>query len=159
MKINQWNILFFKVFYEQYQALVGDVKELRNADPGGYKFHPKTKLLAAVQKAIKTDVPADPLHRKFMLGKTLGSKYTSWRRVKKGLPQRYRMFFRCYSGRGEKEETEKWKSIIFVWLNDEHTLRKKGGKHDVYTVFRKMLEKGTIPNDYKKLFGESKIAL
>ncbi|MDM8551621.1 type II toxin-antitoxin system YhaV family toxin [Desulfobacterales bacterium HSG2] len=61
MKINQWNILFFKVFYEQYQALVGEVKELCNADPSGYKFHPKTKLLAAVQKAIKTDVPADPL--------------------------------------------------------------------------------------------------
>lgn len=125
-----------------------DVGELRNNDPEGYKSHPKTKLLASLQKVIKSDVPENILDKKFMLGKTLGKKHTVWRRVKRGLPPRYRLFFRFYS---------KEKRIIFVWLNDEGSIRKKGDKHDVYTVFKKMLDKGEIPQGYKDLIAESNI--
>lgn len=147
MKRNGWEIFFFKIFYEQYSQLVNDVNELYQKDQNTYKSHPKTKLLASIQKSIKDDVPADPFHKKFMLSKTLEKKYKEWRRVKKGLPQRYRMFFRFYSIT---------KEIIFAWINSEGSIRKSGDKHDVYVIFKKMLDRGEIPKDYEELIAQSK---
>ena len=147
MKRSGWEIFFFKIFYKQYVRLIDDVKSLSQKDPTTYKSHPKTKLLASVQKAIKDDVPADPFHKKFMLSKTLKKKYKEWRRVKQGLPPRYRMFFRFYSIPRE---------IIFVWINSEGYIRKSGDKHDVYVVFKKMLDRGEVPQDYKELMDQSK---
>ena len=43
------------------------------------------------------------------------------------------------------------KVIVFVWLNDEDTLRKRDAKTDVYAVFRKMLENSKVPNDFNEL--------
>lgn len=146
MIINGWEILFFQLFYKQYKELINHVETLRKKNPVAYKFHPQTKLLASIQKVIKQDVPADPFHKKFMLGKMFGKKYKEWRRVKHGLPQRYRMFFRFHS---------KYKNIIFVWLNSEGYLRKRGDKHDVYVVFKKMLDNKEIPHDYGDLIVQS----
>jgi len=144
--INGWEILFFRLFFEIYVKLVREVEALREKDPDGYKSHRNTKLLASVQKSIIQDVPADPLHKKFMLSKSLDKTYKEWRRVKKGLPPRYRMFFRFHT---------KYKNVIFVWLNHEGCLRKKGDKHDVYSVFQKMLDRSEIPPDYKDLMASS----
>lgn len=146
MIINGWEILFYQIFYEQYKRLINHVKTLRKKNPVDYKSHPQTKLLASIQKVIKQDVPTDPFHRKFILGKTLGKKYQIWRRVKHGLPQRYRMFFRFHS---------KCKNIVFVWLNSEGYLRNKGDKHDVYVVFKKLLGNKKIPRDYGDLIVRS----
>jgi len=137
-----WEILFFRSFYNTYVELIAEVKTLRQKDPDGFKTHPKTKLLASIQKAIKEDVPANPLDKKFMLGNTLSKKYKEWRRVKHGLPPRYRMFFRFRSQN---------KNIIFAWLNHEGCLRKSGDRNDVYSVFKKMLDNGEIPRNYKDL--------
>ena len=96
----------------------------------------------------RVDVLSDPLHGKFQLGEALGEKNKVWRRIKNGLPKRHRLFFRFSSQK---------KEIIFVWLNDEGTLRKDGDSHDVYTVFRKMVDDGTVPVEYKDLIKRSKI--
>lgn len=146
MIVNGWKILFFQLFHEIYTELISEVQNLREKNPTGYKNHPKTKLLASIQKAITKDVPNDPMHSKFLLGKALSGKYKEWRRIKSGLPPRYRLFFRFFSGT---------RNIIFVWVNDEFTLRKKGAKNDVYNVFQTMIDRGMIPKSYKNLFARS----
>ena len=68
---------------------------------------------------------------------------THWRRVKKGLPNRYRLFFRFASS--------PVKLIVYVWFNDEDTLRKAGAKTDVYETFGRMLAKGSVPHSIDEL--------
>ena len=83
-------------------------------------------MLASVYRALTQLVPANPDAPDFRLGKTLGPDNTHWRRVKKGTPDRYRLFFRFASN------PVKVKVIVYVWFNDEDTLRKAGSKTDVY---------------------------
>jgi hypothetical protein len=92
-------------------------------------------------------VPANPDHPDFRLGKTLGAQYTNWRRVKKGMPDRYRLFFRFAS--------KPIKLIVYVWFNDDDTLRKAGSKTDVYEVFKRMLSRGQVPTSINDLVAES----
>ena len=70
-----------------------------------------------------------------------------WRRVKKGMPDRYRLFFRFAS--------KPVKLIVYVWFNDEDTLRKAGSKTDVYEVFKRMLSRGQVPGGVKELLADS----
>ena len=92
------------------------VAGLATTDPKGYKSHPKTRLLASVYRAVTELVPANPDAPAFRLGKALGPANTNWRRVKKGRPPRYRLFFRFASNPS--------KVIVYVWFNDEDTLRR-----------------------------------
>lgn len=73
------------------------VTKLAQQNPIEYKSHLKTRLLASVHKCITQLLPANPDHPDFRLGKTLGSEYANWRRVKKGMPDRYRLFSRFAS--------------------------------------------------------------
>jgi toxin YhaV len=88
-------------------------------------------------------VPANPDAPEFRLGKTLGSDNTNWRRVKAGMPDRYRLFFRFAS--------TPMKMVVYVWFNDEDTLRKAGSRTDVYEAFKRMLARGTVPSDIRAL--------
>jgi len=36
--------------------------------------------------------------------------------------------------------------IVYVWINDEFTLRKAGSKTDAYAVFKSMLNAGNPPH-------------
>jgi toxin YhaV len=92
-------------------------------------------------------VPANPEHPDFHLGKTLGAEHTNWRRVKKGRPDRYRLFFGFAS--------MPVKLIVYVWFNDEDTLRKAGSKTDVYEVFKRMLSRGQVPSGIMELLAQS----
>ena len=92
-----------------------------------------------------SDVPADPLNKKYLISKTL-PKNKEYRRVKQGLPPRYRMFFRFSTSQ---------KNIIYVWFNDEFSIRKENDKNDVYQVFKKLLKNKTIPTNYDKLVKQS----
>ena len=49
-----------------------------------------------VYRAVTELAPANPDAPDFRLGKALGSDHTNWRRVKKGMPDRYRLFF-CFA--------------------------------------------------------------
>ena len=143
---NGWQLFYFRLFKAALDELEAEVTRLAKQDPAGYKTHPKTRLLASVYKSITQLVPANPGHADFRLGKTLGPEYANWRRVKKGMPDRYRLFFRFASN--------PVKLIVYVWFNDEDTLRKAGSKTDVYAVFRRMLERGEVPESVAALLLE-----
>ena len=148
MQINGWQIYYFRTFAAALDELEADVAALAASDPRGYKAHPRARLLASVYKAVTERVPAGPDHPEFRLGKTLGSDSGNWRRVKKGLPERYRLFFRFAS--------RPVKLIVYVWFNDEDTLRKAGSNTDVYETFRRMLARGEVPDSIDHLLRESR---
>lgn len=143
MQKNGWNLFQFRPFSQRLKALTQDVASLAQSDPDGYKQHPKTKLLASVYRSISQTVPANPADPVFRLGHTLGRQNSNWRRVKKGLPQRYRLFFMFAS--------TPLQVIIYAWLNDDDTLRKEGSRTDVYEVFKRMLERGEVPSTIDEL--------
>ena len=143
MIANGWSLYYYRTFKAALDELEAVVARLATDDPAGYKTHPKAKLLASVYRAITQLVPANPDAPQFRLGKTLGSDNTNWRRVKKGMPDRYRLFFRFASS--------PVKVIVYVWFNDENTLRKAGSKSDVYESFKRMLARGVVPGDIDDL--------
>jgi toxin YhaV len=147
MIVNSWQLFYFKTFKAALDELERDVTKLARQDSANYKSHPKTRLLASIYKSITQSVPANPDHADFRLGKSLGAEYSNWRRVKKGLPDRYRLFFRFAS--------KPIKVIVYVWFNDEDTLRKAGAKTDVYTVFQRMLMRGEVPASIEGLLSDS----
>lgn len=144
---NGWQLFYFRAFKAALDELERAVTALAKRDPSGYKSHPKTRLLASLYKAVVHTVPANPDHPDFRLGKTLGSAYSNWRRVKRGMPDQYRLFFRFAS--------RPIKLIVYVWFNDENTLRKAGSKTDVYEAFRRMLARGEVPTSMDALLVES----
>jgi toxin YhaV len=147
---NDWQLYYFKLFKVALDELEQVVAALAKRDPANYRSHPLTRLLASVFRAITDSVPSNPNHNDFRLGKTLGAEYGNWRRVKKGMPDRYRMFFRFAS--------RPVKIIVYVWFNDESTLRKAGSKTDVYEAFGRMLRRGEVPNSIAELLIESQNA-
>jgi len=148
MIANGWSLYYYRTFKAALDELEAVVTKLAADDPAGYKTHPKAKLLASVYRAITQLVPANPDAAQFRLGKTLGSANTNWRRVKKGMPDRYRLFFRFASS--------PLKVIVYVWFNDEDTLRKAGSKSDVYETFKRMLARGVVPGDIEGLLREAR---
>ena len=138
-----WRLYYFRIFQAALDELEATVTQLAREKPNTYKPHPKTKLLASVYKAITDTVPSNPAAPEFRLGKTLGAHNTHWRRVKKGLPERYRLFFRFASS--------PTKVIVYVWFNDEDSLRKAGAKTDVYETFQSMLARGVVPSGIGEL--------
>jgi toxin YhaV len=146
---NGWGLYYFRVFKAALDELEEVVTQLAQNDPKGYKTHPKTKLLASIYKTMTETVPANPDAPEFRLGKTLGPDNTHWRRVKKGMPDRYRLFFRFASS--------PVKVIVYVWFNDENSLRKAGAKTDVYETFKRMLARGVVPRSIEELLSESHV--
>ena len=144
---NGWGLYYFRVFKAALDELEAAVTQLAQDDPRGYKAHPKSKLLASVYKAITEVVPANPDAPEYRPGKTLGADNTNWRRVKKGMPDRYQLFFRFASS--------PVKVIVYVWFNDEDTLRKQGAKTDVYETFKRMLSRGVVPGGIAELLKQS----
>ncbi|MEP7058850.1 MAG: type II toxin-antitoxin system YhaV family toxin [Caldimonas sp.] len=147
MIANGWRLYYYRVFKAVLDDLEAVVSKLAAADPSGYRAHPKTKLLASIYRVVTRLVPANPDAPDFRLGKTLGSENTHWRRVKKGMPDRYRLFFRF--------ATNPVKVIVYVWFNDEDTLRKAGSRTDVYESFKRMLARGVVPNDIGALLRDA----
>lgn len=148
MEVKDWQLYYFRTFTAALDELETEVAVLAESDPHGYKTYPRTCLLASVYKAITERVPENPDHPDFRLGKTLGRDYGNWWRVKNGLPERYRLFFRFAS--------KPVKLIVFVWFNDEDTLRKAGSRTDVYETFHRMLARGEVPDSIDHLLRESR---
>lgn len=147
MIANGWRLYYLRLFKAAIDELEATVTELARKDPRGYKAHPNTKLLASVYRAVTEFVPANPDAPDFRLGKTLGPGNTNWRRVKAGMPDRYRLFFRFASS--------PVKMIVYVWFNDEDTLRKAGSNTDVYESFKRLLARGVVPNSIDALLDDA----
>jgi toxin YhaV len=144
MLINGWRIYFLKrLFGKQRRDLREEVKQLKTKlTPEAYIRHPSVKLYAAIMRAIKEIIPADPLASHFALTGPL----KQYSRVKKmGIPNRYRLFFKAF------QSTEQ-KSIFILWLGYP---RKEGDKKDCYKAFRKIVERGDFPDSLDELIIES----
>lgn len=138
--VNGWRLMFWASFRERWTAIRAAAHAARQADPGGYAHTNSVKFFRTVRDLVFRDIPANPDHPRFRQGTTLGGKHSHWRRAK--FHRRFRLFFRFHSAS---------RTIIYAWLNDENTLRKAGSQTDVYTVFHRMLERGTPPVDWDAL--------
>ncbi len=145
MFVHGWRLHVDPLFEQRYRRMVEEVEALEAKDPAGYQDQPLAKLLSAIQRLIFEVIPRDPNAAEFRQGNTLGADYRHWFRAK--FNQRYRLFYRFSS---------KEKIIVYVWVNDERTLRKSGSKTDPYAVFRTMLESGNPPNSMDRLLKRSR---
>ncbi|MGN6234980.1 type II toxin-antitoxin system YhaV family toxin [Dyella sp.] len=141
--VNGWTLYGHPIFLDHLEQLLTDVEAIERADPENAPHHGLWKLLECVMDCIMRRVPADPDHADFRQGLTLGKNMTHWRRAKKGMPNRYRLFFQFRS--------QAPKNIIYAWFNDEDTLRQAGAKSDCYAVFKRLVEAGKIPSSYDQL--------
>jgi toxin YhaV len=126
-----WKIYFHPLFFQQWEDLLNRVKTLKQKlAPEDFIGHSDAKLLKAIDQGIKETIPQDPLASYLALTGAL-RKFS--RLKKKGLPNRYRLFFRVFSEQ---------QSIIILWLGFP---RKEGDKRDCYVVFEKLVKKGEFP--------------
>jgi len=145
MLVNGWTLYTHPLFDGPLQKLVDRVKAAAKSDPIGYKNLPATKLLATIRQLTRELIPANPNSPEFRQGNTLGKDNRHWFRAK--FHDRYRLFFRF---------STKDKVIIYVWVNDEGSLRKAGSKNDPYTLFQSMLESGDPPENLAQLLKASR---
>jgi toxin YhaV len=145
MEANGWRLFQYPLFQSQLKKLTEAVERLSISHPDTYKEHPKTKLLATIYRTITESIPRDPNAPEFRQGDTLGPDNRHWFRAK--FHQRYRLFFRF---------STKDRVIVYVWVNDESTLRKAGSKTDAYTVFSSMLNAGNPPRTLEALLKHAK---
>jgi toxin YhaV len=144
MVVDGWSLYTYHLFDEQLTRLIEKVRVAVKADSTGYKSLPATKLLATIDKHIRELIPANPNASEFRQGNTLGKDNKHWFRAK--FHERYRLFFRF---------STKDKVIVYAWVNDDSTLRKKGSKTDPYTIFQSMLESGRPPDSLEQLIAAS----
>lgn len=148
-----WELWVHSIFDQQLSDLMAEVDRLKASKPHTFGSHPSALLLQCVRDAVIKHVPNNPLDREFQLGDELraaGLKIDPrfrdsmghWRRVKKRLPQRRRLFFWARSDKNR---------VVYVWLNDEDSLREEGSRSDVYRVFCELLRAGKVPNDFEEL--------
>jgi toxin YhaV len=145
MEVNGWRLFQYPLFEHQLKRLTEAVEELSISQPDIYRGHPKTKLLATIHRYVTENIPRDPNAPECRQGDTLGPDNRHWFRAK--FHQRYRLFFRFSS---------KDRVIVYVWVNDEFTLRKAGAKTDAYAVFKSMLNAGDPPRTLEGLLKRAK---
>lgn len=145
MEVNGWRLFQYPLFENQLKKLTEAVEELSITQPDTYREHPKAKLLATIHRHVTEIIPRDPNAPEFRQGDTLGPDNRHWFRAK--FHQRYRLFFRF---------STKDRVIVYVWVNDEITLRKAGSKSDAYAVFKSMLNAGDPPRTLEALLKRAK---
>lgn len=145
MEVNGWRLFQYPLFANQLGKLTEAVERLSITQPDTYRGHPKTKLLATIHRTIMESIPRDPSAPEFRQGDTLGPDNRHWVRAK--FHQRYRLFFRF---------STKDRVIVYVWVNDEFTLRKGGSKTDAYAVFKSMLNAGDPSRTLEALLKRAK---
>jgi toxin YhaV len=116
--------------------ITGQVTELQG---------PRQKFLKAMGRAMREVIPARPGAAEHRLGRALGNQPEVWFRVK--FLQQYRLFYRYDSVQ---------KVIVYVWVNDEESLRAYGSKTDAYALFQKMLASGYPPESFEELLKQSR---
>lgn len=140
MEVNAWRLFQYPLFETQLKRLTEAVERLSISQPDTYREHPKAKLLATIHRHVTEIIPRDPNAAEFRQGDTLGPDNRHWFRAK--LHQRYRLLFRF---------STKDRVIVYVWVNDEFTVRKAGSKTDAYAVFKSMLNAGDPPRTLEAL--------
>jgi len=130
MVSNESRIRFHAAFELVLDELIAVVAKEKERDPENYKKSPRTRLLAAIYKAIKDEIPANPEQAGYYQGEAEGYSYKQWKRAKPA--EQYRLFFKSV-----KESNV----IIYAWLNSEISLAKYKSHMDAYRAFRKSQKK------------------
>ncbi|GAB7563323.1 type II toxin-antitoxin system YhaV family toxin [Methylobacillus methanolivorans] len=143
--IHGWTVFAHPLFLAQLEILTQQVESHKHKDPVGYIKKNASKRLAAITKLAFDIIPQDTTRAEYRQGNTLGDEHKHWFRAK--FFQQYRLFFRYHASS---------KVIVFAWVNDEDTKRAYESGDDAYRVFRKMLESGHPPDDWKQLLLEAK---
>ena len=142
--IHGWTVFAHPLFLTQLDTLIKQVEVLRTNDPSGYTKKNASKRLAAINKLAFEVIPQNPTRPEYRQGNTLGEDRKHWFRAK--FFQQYRLFFR-YHAQG--------KIIVLAWVNDTDTKRAYESNDDAYRVFRKMLESGYPPDDWRQLLAQA----
>ena len=145
--VHGWTLFAHPLFLAQVETLARQVEALKKKDPTGYTKKNAAKRLAAIRSLAFDLIPQDPTRREYRQGSTLGPGHAHWFQAK--FFQQYRLYFR-YDVRS--------KVIIYAWVNDETTKRAYDSDVDAYRVFRRMLERGSPPDDWAALLAEAKQA-
>jgi toxin YhaV len=140
MEVNGWRLFQYALFEDQVRKLSERVAQLAAEQPDSYREHPSVKLLATIRCYLMEIIPRGPNAPEFREGNTLIPDNRHWFRAK--FHERFRFFFRF---------STKQKLIVYVWVNDEASLRKAGSKPDVYATFKSMLESGDPPQSLDAL--------
>lgn len=141
MIVNGWTVYCHPLFLDQLSRLIAGVERDKQKHPTDYTRKANAKLLNAIRTVAFERIPQDPTDKRYRLGGALGNSQKHWFRDKFG-NGRFRLFFR-YDLRA--------KIIVYVWVNDETTLRAYGAKSDAYAVFASMLKEGNPPEDWDRL--------
>jgi toxin YhaV len=144
MVVNHWTLLFHEALIGQLKTLATACRRARRVNAQNFRSNANVKLFAALAKLLLEVIPADPSRREYRQGNTLGEAYRHWFRAK--FFGRFRLFFR-YDSRS--------RIIVYAWVNDERSLRQRGGKSDPYEVFRRILASGNPPNEWASLVRSS----
>ena len=142
--VHGWTLFGHPLFLDQLDALIAEVERQRKKDPTGYRHRNSAKRLAAVAKLAFDVIPQDPERSEYRQGATLGEAHKHWFRAK--FFQQYRLFFRYH------RESQ---VIVYAWVNDEDSKRAYDSRSDAYRVFRRMLESGNPPSDWKVLLAQA----
>jgi len=142
--INGWTVFAHPFFLDQLEATMRQVEAARMKDPVGFSQKNASKRLAAISKLAFEVIPQDPERAEYRQGSSLGEEHKHWFRAK--FFQQYRLFFRYHKDS---------KIIIYAWVNDTETKRAYESDDDAYRVFRKMLQSGHPPDDWKALLAEA----
>lgn len=144
---NGWRLFRHPAFRATVDALSAEVERLTQEQSRDWQTHPKAKLLRRIIDLIEVEIPRNPNAPEYAQGNTLGPTHRHWRRAK--FMGRFRLFSRFDSTS---------RVIIYGWVNDENTLRKVGARTDPYSVFRRRLEEGDPPGDWRALLAEATAA-
>lgn len=142
--VHGWTVFAHPLFVAQLEELIRQVEAIKRKDALGYAKKNASKRLAAIAKLAFDVIPQDPSRPEYRQGGTLGDDHKHWFRAK--FFQQYRLFFRYHAAS---------RLIVYAWVNDEDTKRAYESHDDVYRVFRKMLESGRPPDDWKQLLAEA----
>ena len=140
MQRHGWTLLFHDCLIDQLRKLHNAVQRVQRRDPAGSASNANVKLFYALSRLMLEVIPQDPSRDEYRQGTTLGPRHRHWRRARIG--RRFRLFFR-YDARA--------KVIVYAWVNDQCTLRSSGSRTDPYTVFARMLTRGSPPDDWASL--------
>lgn len=132
-----WRKYYHSLFLIEIQQHVKAIQDIKIVAKDSYKKNHIVKKFADILKTIER-IDKDPTLKEYILGDALGETHRDWRRAKRLLPPRYRLFFKYFSEHSE---------IYYAWINNAKTLRKDGAKTDVYYVFKSMLDSEKVASD------------
>ncbi len=144
-----WTLLAHPVFIAKLEDFIAILEKTKARYPDTWQQKAIARFLKSLTHKILVEIPASDDFSEYRHGGKLGkssrkSSYRNWYRAKPG--SRNRLFFRV---------DIQMKVIVYVWINDLDHPRKEGDKNDPYLVFAKLLDSGTVPDDFVDLLSSS----